>query len=161
MVNGYGDGTIFLLPRGSEGRTPTFWNLDFHADYKLPFFGRANARSLSVILDVFNVFNKHETLEVDQDYIYEGQDRTFDLWVTVPSNLDAYGNPNNAPAEARLQHADPVPDAAVGPVRSEVHVLSDNLMLLLKGAISIAPFSFSAYDRRLAGTPCSDWEARR
>jgi outer membrane receptor protein involved in Fe transport len=91
IVNGYGDGTIFLQPRGSEGRTPTFWNFDFHADYKLPFFGTGNARSLSVILDVFNLFNNHETLEVDQDYIYEGMEN-FDPW-TASSNLDAYGNP--------------------------------------------------------------------
>ena len=91
IVNGYGDGTIFLQPRGSSGRTPTYWNFDFHADYKLPFFGQDNRRSFSVILDVFNLFNNHEVLEVDQDYIYEGMDN-FSPWAAA-GNLDAFGNP--------------------------------------------------------------------
>jgi hypothetical protein len=92
IYNGYGDGTIFLQPRGSQGRTPTFWNFDFHADYRLPVFEGTNRR-LSVILDVFNLLNRHGTLELDQDYIYEGIDPAiWDRW-TVESNLDAYGNP--------------------------------------------------------------------
>jgi outer membrane receptor protein involved in Fe transport len=95
IVNGYGDGTIFLQPRGSQGRTPTYWNFDFHADYRLPLFGRGDTRSVSVIVDVFNLFNRNEVLEVDQDYTYEGQD-TFDQWV-VPSNLDQFGNPRFNP----------------------------------------------------------------
>jgi outer membrane receptor protein involved in Fe transport len=95
IVNGYGDGTIFLQPRGSQGRTPAYWNFDFHADYRLPLFGRGDARSVSIIFDVFNVFNRHETLEVDQDYTYEGAD-TFDQWV-VESNLDEFGNPKFNP----------------------------------------------------------------
>ena len=91
IVNGYGDGTIFLQPRGSQGRTPTFWNFDFHLDYKVPFWGRSAGRGLSVIVDVFNLFNSHEVLEVDQDYIYEGMSG-IEAW-EVPSNLDAFGNP--------------------------------------------------------------------
>jgi outer membrane receptor protein involved in Fe transport len=88
IVNGYGDGTIFLQPRGSQGRTPSFRSFDFHADYRLPL---GNARNLSVILDVFNVFNQHEVLEVDQDYIYEGMNGIA-AW-EVPANLDEFGNP--------------------------------------------------------------------
>ena len=88
IVNGYGDGTIFLLPRGSEGRTPTYWNFDLHADYRLPLGGATN---LSFILDIFNLFNTHEALEVDQDYVYEGM-TGFAVWET-PSNLDEFGNP--------------------------------------------------------------------
>ena len=92
IVNGYGDGTIFLQERGSQGRTSAYWNVDFHADYRLPLGSRlGGSRSVSVILDVFNLFNNNEELEVDQDYTYEG-DPNFHLW-TVDSNLDAYGNP--------------------------------------------------------------------
>jgi outer membrane receptor protein involved in Fe transport len=92
IVNGYGDGTIFLQERGSQGRTSSYWNVDFHADYRLPLGNRLGGRtSLSVILDVFNLFNNNEQLEVDQDYTYEG-DPNFHLW-TEESNLDAYGNP--------------------------------------------------------------------
>ncbi|HEX7154795.1 MAG TPA: TonB-dependent receptor [Thermoanaerobaculia bacterium] len=72
-LNGYGDGTIFLEPRGEAGRTPNFWTLDLHADYALPLF-RSTGRSLSFIVDVFNVTNQNETLEVDQDFTFQGQD---------------------------------------------------------------------------------------
>jgi outer membrane receptor protein involved in Fe transport len=95
IVNGYGDGTIFLQPRGEEGRTGAFWNFDVHADYKIPVFGPGSTRGLSIIVDVFNLFNRHETLEVDQDYIYEG-DPNIELW-EADSNLDAYGNPKFNP----------------------------------------------------------------
>ncbi len=95
IVNGYGDGTIFLLERGSQGRTPAYWNVDFHADYRLPITRLGAGRSISVILDVFNLFNRNEELEVDQDYTYEGQD-TFNQWV-VDSNLDQFGNPQFNP----------------------------------------------------------------
>ena len=91
IVNGYGDGTIFLKPRGSEGRTAAFWNVDFHADYRLPIARMGNGRGLSVILDVFNVFNRHQVLETDQDYVYEGMSG-ITAW-EVASNLDAFGNP--------------------------------------------------------------------
>jgi hypothetical protein len=91
IVNGYGDGTIFLQERGSQGRTPAYWNVDFHADYRLPLGGLGAGRSLSVILDIFNLFNSNEILEQDQDYTYEG-DENFHLWADE-SNLDEFGNP--------------------------------------------------------------------
>jgi hypothetical protein len=89
IVNGYGDGTIFLQPRGSGGRTPAYWNFDFHADYKIPF--GSDRRNFSIILDVFNLFNRHEELEADQDYVYEGM-TGIEAW-QAESNLDAFGNP--------------------------------------------------------------------
>jgi hypothetical protein len=101
LENGYGDGTIFLLPRGSEGRTDNVWSLDLHADYALPFWHGAN-RSISLILDVFNVTNQRAVLEVDQDYIYqalEGQPG-YGAWF-ADNNLDFNGNPkfiSGAPA---------------------------------------------------------------
>lgn len=70
-INGYGDGTIFLEPRGEAGRTPNFWSLDLHADYALPLFANSG-RSISVIADVFNVTNQDEVLEVDQDKVFQG-----------------------------------------------------------------------------------------
>ena len=75
-LNGYGDGTIFLEPRGSAGRTPNFWSLDLHADYAIPIF-RGTNRGLSLIVDVFNVTNNDETLEVDQDLDFQAlEDRS-------------------------------------------------------------------------------------
>ncbi len=90
IYNGYGDGTIFLLPRGSAGRTPTYWSLDLHADYLLPMF-KGTGRGLSLIVDVFNALDNDETLEVDQDYIYEGMPG-IEEW-EEDENLDFFGNP--------------------------------------------------------------------
>jgi outer membrane receptor protein involved in Fe transport len=97
VVVGYGDGTIFLKPRGSEGRTPTYWSLDLHADYALPLFGKGKGagKALSIIVDAFNVFNRHEVLERDQDYVYEGMDGIV-AWEAA-NNLDANGNPKFNP----------------------------------------------------------------
>jgi outer membrane receptor protein involved in Fe transport len=97
IVNGYGDGTIFMQQRGSAGRTPTYTNFDFHVDYKIPFV-KGGHRSLNVILDVFNLFNNHTVLEADNDYVYEGMDNIA-AW-EADSNLDAYGNPKYNPALA-------------------------------------------------------------
>lgn len=95
IYNGYGDGTIFLKERGAEGRTPDYWSLDLHADYMLPFL-KSGGRGLSIILDVLNVFDNDETVEVDQDYIYQAivadQGTQFEPWFEE-SNLDAFGNP--------------------------------------------------------------------
>jgi hypothetical protein len=71
------------------------WNVDFHADYRLPFTNRNNARQFSLVLDVLNLFNRHGVMEVDQDYVYEGMpgDAGED-----PGNLDAFGNPKYDPS---------------------------------------------------------------
>jgi outer membrane receptor protein involved in Fe transport len=95
IYNGYGDGTIFMGQRGADGRTPTVWNFDFHADYKLRAFGPNNSRRLSIGVDIFNLFNRHGTLEVDQDYVYEGM-ANGEPWF-ADANLDAYGNPKYNP----------------------------------------------------------------
>lgn len=94
LYNGYGDGTIFLTPRGSMGRTPNFWALDLHADYALPFL-HGSGRSISAIVDVLNVTNQHATLEVDNDYIYEALQSQGDQYAPwfADANLDANGNP--------------------------------------------------------------------
>jgi hypothetical protein len=99
IVNGYGDGTIFLQPRGSAGRTPTYWNMDLHADYKVPLKAMGAHRSLNIVVDVFNAFNTHSALEYDQDYIYEGM-AGIAPWED-PANLDAYGNPKYNAALAK------------------------------------------------------------
>jgi len=80
----------------SRIRTPFFWSLDLHADYRLPFMSRSSAKQITVGLDVFNLFGRHGVMEVDQDYIYEGMPG-IGAW-EVPSNLDAYGNPKYNPS---------------------------------------------------------------
>jgi outer membrane receptor protein involved in Fe transport len=95
IVNGYGDGTIWLKTRGSEGRTPAYWQFDLHADYDIPVFAKGSGKRLTVILDAFNIFDRHQTLEVDQDYVYEAMPN-IDEW-EAPSNLDSFGNPQFNP----------------------------------------------------------------
>jgi hypothetical protein len=98
-LNGYGDGTIFLQPRGSAGRTPNFWNLDLHADYALPFF-RGGDRGLSFIVDIFNVTNNDEVLEVDQDQIFQAQSAA----ETLPDHTSIYfGTPSLRQAPRTVQ----------------------------------------------------------
>jgi outer membrane receptor protein involved in Fe transport len=113
IYNGYGDGTIFLQPRGSSGRTDMFWTLDLHADYALPLF-QGTGRSLSFVIDIFNALDNDEVLEVDQDYVFQGMEGVSDQharWFCDGSqagppcnganNLDDFGNPKfdaNLPA---------------------------------------------------------------
>lgn len=92
IYNGYSDGNVFFKPRGSNGRTPDFWNLDLHADYALPFL-RTATRGISLIVDAFNVMNNHEVLEVDTDYVYEGMDPDLLAQWERDDNLDSSGNP--------------------------------------------------------------------
>ena len=61
-----------------------------------PVFGKKSGKRLSIIVDAFNVLNKHETLEADQDYAYEGMPN-IDEWED-PSNLDSFGNPKFNPS---------------------------------------------------------------
>lgn len=89
-INGYGNGTIFLKSRGSEGRTPTVYNLDLHADYALPMF-KSNGMKLSAIVDVFNVTNAHKALETDMNYIYQGMPGA--TFYDDPAHQDANGEP--------------------------------------------------------------------
>ena len=82
--------------RGSVGRTSAYWNVDFHADYRLPLGSLGSGRNISVILDVFNLFNNNDVL---------GRIRTirsramtnFHLWAD-DSNLDEFGNPKFNPS---------------------------------------------------------------
>ena len=91
---GYGDGVLFLLPRGTQGRTPNSWTLDLHADYAPAFFGKAR-RGLSMIVDVFNATDNHRVLSVDQNYVYQGMPG-WELW-SADENLDRWGNPHFNP----------------------------------------------------------------
>ena len=64
IVNGYGDGTISCRSAVRRAARRRYWNIDFHADYRLPIAGLGGEPHISVILDVFNLFNSNEVLEV-------------------------------------------------------------------------------------------------
>jgi hypothetical protein len=58
-------GEIPVGGRGSLGRTPTFWRVDFHADY--PWHVSEN-KSVKFVADFFNVFNRRTLRLPDQNF---------------------------------------------------------------------------------------------
>lgn len=61
----YGGGEVFILPRGSGGRTPTVTQLDLHVGYEHEV---AEKQTLGVFLDVINLLNQREVLNVEDIY---------------------------------------------------------------------------------------------
>jgi hypothetical protein len=62
QIGGY---EVFILPRGSGGRTPWVTQLDLHLSYR-----RKVSRNLSMDIywDIFNVLNQRGVVSVDQEY---------------------------------------------------------------------------------------------
>jgi hypothetical protein len=56
---------VFLLPRGSAGRTPTVTQVDFKVAYRHQLSQNV---ALEAFIDFFNLFNKRTPLRVDDDY---------------------------------------------------------------------------------------------
>jgi hypothetical protein len=54
-----------LVPRGSLGRGPSDWDADLHVAYPVRFGG---ARNLSLIADIFNIFDRQAITQLDQRY---------------------------------------------------------------------------------------------
>ena len=63
----YGQSQVFLLPRGSGGRTPPVSQLDAHIGFDQPL---SKSVALSVFADVINVLNQRAVTNVDDDYTY-------------------------------------------------------------------------------------------
>ncbi len=63
----YGPSYVFILPRGSGGRTPMVTQFDLHLGYDQPLSKRV---ALSVFLDVINLFDQRQVTNVDDDYTY-------------------------------------------------------------------------------------------
>ncbi len=62
-------GAIYLLPRGSAGRTPTLTNLDLGLAYDVRDSKRVK---LTFMADVFNLLNEQKTLRVDSQFLAAG-----------------------------------------------------------------------------------------
>jgi len=75
---------LFLEPRGSQGRTPADWDTDLHFDYTLPVRGP----QVSLIADIFRIFNRQTVLAVNPFYNAHG----FQSDNGVQTNPD-YGKP--------------------------------------------------------------------
>lgn len=60
-----GENETFILPRGSEGRTPFVTQLDFHFSYRTKI---SKVLSAEAFCDIFNILNQKTTLAVDNVY---------------------------------------------------------------------------------------------
>jgi hypothetical protein len=63
----YGFSQVFILPRGSGGRTPLVNQFDLHVSYEQKLGKRV---TLAVYADVINLFNEQAVTNVDDDYTY-------------------------------------------------------------------------------------------
>ncbi len=68
--NDYRNYELFLLPRGTVGRTPSIYDADLHIGYLLPL----GPVDFNVGLDVFNVLNLQRTGSQDQRFDLSGGD---------------------------------------------------------------------------------------
>jgi hypothetical protein len=92
----YGRYEFFLDNRGSEGRTPSNYDLDVHLGYPIPL-GRG--MELNLALDVFNVLNTQRAVLLDQRWGFQEADNAS----LTPVNPD-YGQAvlRTPPTSARL-----------------------------------------------------------
>ena len=119
----YGVREIYILPRGSGGRTPTLTSFDLHVSYRRQL---SRLFGFEAYADVFNLFNQQEVTGgrpgvhvIERQPDRERQDRR-------PREPQA-GQRHPAAAEPELRPADRLPGAAVDAPRSAPLVLVRNL----------------------------------
>ena len=61
----YANWEYFLVPRGSVGRGPSDWEANFQAQYPIRL---GDNRRLNLIFDVFNLFDRQNTIQLDERY---------------------------------------------------------------------------------------------
>lgn len=66
---------MFLLPRGSAGRTPTITQTDVKIAYRHPL---SKTTAVEGFIDLFNIFNERTPLRLDDDY-------TLDMAAAIPN----------------------------------------------------------------------------
>ena len=64
----YGSQVVFILPRGSAGRTPTVTQTDIKLAYRMPV---TKNTSIETFLDMYNIFNERTTLQTDDNYTFD------------------------------------------------------------------------------------------
>jgi len=90
--NGYGRYELFLLQRGSEGRTPNVAKLDLNLAYVWKFSGKKQVR---LMVDIFNLLDSQTASSLDQRFNFqEGDPQTNSNYL--------HGNAFQAPRSIRL-----------------------------------------------------------
>ena len=82
-ASSYRNYEYYLTPRGALGRGPADWEADIHGDYPIP----VGANRASIVLDVFNVFNRQAKTAVDIRYNLASQVTNANPCPGIPNNL--------------------------------------------------------------------------
>jgi outer membrane receptor for Fe3+-dicitrate len=103
----YANWEYYLAPRGSLGRGPSDWETHIQGSY--PFKLGSTARA-SLIVNVFNLFNRQESIQLDERYnltqdgrcagIPEDQCNGDNGWLTQPDTLTPLGSLSDPRATA-------------------------------------------------------------
>jgi outer membrane receptor for Fe3+-dicitrate len=103
----YANWEYFLSPRGTLGRGPSEWEGNFSASYPVRLGG--NTR-MNLIMDVFNLFNRQKTIQLDERYNLPEHGRCAGIpaascngdnqWLTNPGTLTPVGSLSNPRATA-------------------------------------------------------------
>jgi hypothetical protein len=85
----YGFGESYVLPRGSQGRSPAVHSTDLHLGYSRKL---ARGTQLSAFVDVINFFNQEQVFATDEAYTFDnvdpvvGGDRSDLIWAKARSD---------------------------------------------------------------------------
>jgi hypothetical protein len=92
--DGYGGPELFLAPRGSEGRSPSLYEIDAHLDYAL----KIQPVTIHILFDAFNLLNRQEATSIDQVWAFAQSDNETncqDPNAPQPNSCNPnYGKPN-------------------------------------------------------------------
>jgi hypothetical protein len=99
----YGNGEIFLLPRGSGDRLPWVHTIDLHVGYQ---FLQTKNQTLSITADIFNLFNFQAITRINENYTLRSVDPITGAAVDSP-----YVNGDRKNIDPNLIHGsdDPAP----------------------------------------------------
>jgi len=77
--------STFLRPRGTAGRTPAIWDLNFRLTYDPKRWFTSSVRP-KAILDIFHLFSQRKPVNIDQQH-YFGQDENGNQIALNPNYL--------------------------------------------------------------------------
>ena len=104
----YGFGESYLLPRGTQGRSPAVHGTDLHVGYARKL---AKGYELSAFADVINFFNQEQVSVTDELYTFDnanpvvGGDRRDLIWVKAQ---DADGGETSQPIGRNIAYGTPL-----------------------------------------------------
>jgi len=93
--DGYAGPELFITPRGSEGRSPSLYEIDLQGDYAL----QLGPVTVHILASLFNALNRQQVTQVDQVWAFVQADNTS----PTPTNAHyGQGNQFQQPRTLRL-----------------------------------------------------------